>query len=951
MDLNSPPSAARAGITHAALACTLLIVASIAGCSSGSDPNIAYSQASNLQAANADFAIAYVKRTVPTVTNGTTTTMAQDDLRLPRQFFTKADLYLLNPTASGGTEVNVTTRITQGGNYDIKDVDVAPDGSKIIFAMRGPVTAKQKDFNPPNWGLWEYVLATDFLHQVCPAEDPTCSGSQYVSPHYLPDGRILFATTRQFDSGSVLLNENKPEFEGQTENLDESAFVLHVMNPDGSGIHQISFNQSHDIDATVLDNGRVMFSRWDHANGNDGMGLYTSYPDGTNVQLLYGFGSHVTASTNPSGAASCPAGQDCTVEFVRAREMQDGNILALVRPYTNADFGGNLEIIDAQHFTENNQANPDTPNNSGYSTTTVAEQSATENAVLTQVDTTTNLPEISPGGRFSSGFPLWDGSGRILVTWTECRLQSIPAAPKAGAPATTPTILPCTAQNLAAASAADPTLTAAPVLYSAWMFDPSSNTFLPLTTPTEGVFVDNIVALQARATPPQYIGDSYNATTPPQGIIDIRSVYDWDGAACNGQNGQSCNAMGMGGIAGVAQLPADQRPARFLRILKAVSIPPTKAATGQLALNLDNAAAFGVAGNFMREVEGYVPIEPDGSVRVAVPAYIAFQVDIVDADPTSGRVWRVFPLHAAWLQLLPGEEIDCNGCHVPAGQQRPPAGVSSFSHGNSTLFTSAWGGAQSAAPFPGTTTGPGITTQPGPCSGETMAEALVGYKCGAAPTAAATLSVNVAFTDPWFGGGAGNESFSYSYDDPSLAGVPIPTPLQCAVNGGDGGDDCRIVLNYPSTPPMTATIAAPGTIEALWTKTRVAVGGGDATCSDCHNASIATTGYLDLAPGADAANANLENSYDQLMNPFSVTTVDPVTGLAVTTQVRGAEFASGNAAGSHFFQVFTNPADPAYATHNGLLSPAEIRLLSEWVDIGAQNFNNPFNAPLKAAAN
>lgn len=947
MDRNLSVGVASVGIARAALASALL-AASIAGCSSGSDPNIAYSQASNLQA-NADFAIAYVKRTVPTVTNGTTTTMAQDDLRLPRAFFTKADLYLLNPAAGGGGEVNVTARITNGGNYDIKDVDVAPDGTKIIFAMRGPVTAKQKDFDPPNWGLWEYVLATDFLHQMCPATDPTCSGSQYVSPHYLPDGRILFASTRQFNSGSVLLNEDKPEFEAQTENLDESAFVLHVMNADGTGMHQISFNQSHDIDASVLQNGRVMFTRWDHANGNDGMALYTSYPDGTNVQLLYGFGSHLTMSTNPSGAATCPAGQTCTVEFVHAREMQDGRILALVRPYTNADFGGNLLLIDAQHFTENNQANPDTPGNGGYSTTSVAEQPASENAVLTQVDTTSNLPVISPGGRFSSAFPLWDGSGRILVTWSECRLQSIPVAVKTGTTTTTPppTILPCTPENLSNASGPNPTLTAAPVLYSAWMFDPASNTFLPLTTPTEGVFVDDIVALQPRATPPTYIGDSYTTTTPPQGIIDIRSVYDWDGAQCNGQNGQSCNVVAMGGIAGVAQLPADQRPARFLRILKAVSIPPAQAAQGQFALKLDNASAFGVAGNFMREVEGYVPIEPDGSVRVAVPADVALQLDVVNVNPTTGQVSRVFPLHRAWLQLLPGEEIDCNGCHVPAGSQRPPAGVSAYSHGNATLFASAWAGAASAAPFPGTTTGPGITTMPPPCTGETMAEALVGYKCGAAPTAASTLSVNVTFTDPWFGGGAGNESFSFSYDDPTLAGVPIPTPLQCAVNGGDGGDDCRIVLNYPSTAPMTATVAVPGTIESVWSKPRVAAGGGDATCSDCHNASTATTGYLDLAPGADAANANLENSYEQLMNPFSVTTVDPVTGQPVTTQVRGAEFASGNAAGSHFFQVFTNPADPAFATHNGLLSPAEIRLLSEWVDIGAQNFNNPFNAPLK----
>ena len=140
----------------------------------------------------------------------------------------------------------------------------------------------------------------------------------------------------------MLLNEGKPEFEGQTEDLNESAFVLHVMNPDGTGLHQITYNQSHDVDATVLNNGRVMWSRWDHANGNSGIHLYTSNPDGTDVQLLYGRGSHDTVSTNPDGSETCPAGEDCTVQFVKTREMPNGQLLALVRPFTDADFGGNL---------------------------------------------------------------------------------------------------------------------------------------------------------------------------------------------------------------------------------------------------------------------------------------------------------------------------------------------------------------------------------------------------------------------------------------------------------------------------------------------------------------------------------------------------------------------------------------------------------------------------------
>ena len=46
--------------------------------------------------------------------------------------------------------------------------------------------------------------------------------------------------------------------------------------------------------------------------------------------------------------------------------------------------------------------------------------------------------------------------------------------------------------------------------------------------------------------------------------------------------------------------------------------------------------------------------------------------------------------------------------------------------------------------------------------------------------------------------------------------------------------------------------------------------------------------------------------------------------------------AVGNARGSRFFTVMNN------ATHAGMLSTAELRLLSEWLDIGAQYYNDPF---------
>jgi hypothetical protein len=894
----------------------LLGLALLAACSSGTDVNIVSSQPVDTQ--TVDFGLAYIKRSVPTT---------QDDLRLRRPYALSADLYLLQPASQGGMEQNITARVTSSGPWDIKDVDVSSDGTRIIFAMRGPLVAKQKDFATPTWNIWEYVVATDTLHMLVPTSDPLGTGAEYVSPHYLADGRILFSTTRQVDAGSVLINEGEPEFEAQTEDLNESAFVLHVMDaPTGTGtgiqtctgLHQLTFNQSHDVDATVLNNGRIMYSRWDHANGNSGIHLYTANPDGTDVELLYGFGSHVTANTNPAGATACPADLDCTVQFVRAREMPGGQVLALNRPFTPANFGGNLQIINTQNFIENNYSYPGTlctQNNQSAPclSATTGMQPATQNNVIAAVNTAgaTPVPAISPGGRFSSAFPLWDGSGRILVTWTDCRLANTVNA--------VTTILPCTSANLATAALPNSTMTEATPLYSAWMFDPAANTFAPLLLPVEGVMVTDIVALQPRPNAPAYIADSYTAATPAVGVLDIRSIYDWDGA----QNSQWLPA---GGIAQMAQSTADSRQARFLRVEMAVSIPPAKGSPPMFALNFDRNTAFGVAGNYMREILEYVPIEPDGSVRVQVPANVAFQISVVNIQDQ-----RIMPLHAAWLQVKPGEVLSCNGCHTPAGAQQVGPGQSSYSHGRSGLFASAWNPTLTAAAlYPGTL-GPYTVCSANGVT-DTMAETLAGSSCGTAPNNAVTPSVNLVYVDPWFGGGAGNEPVTISYDDPTFT-TPLPTSLSCALANGVGvgwNTGCRIEIDYDHN------------IQPLWDKARPlggVVGAGTCNSAGCHTGTtVITSGNLDLSDGPSVTNANQDNAYVQLTQ--DVTTTTEVNGQPVVTVVRPQEINSGDALNSRFFTIMSD------AIHTGLLSPSELRMVSEWADIGAQYYNDPFNAPL-----
>src|SRR5207248_441158 len=624
---------------RAAFALTAALVTALAACSGGGSVNIANSQRGD--PATVDFPIFYVKRTVPKNAAGV---VQQDDLRVLRDAVPSADLFMRATASPSATETNITARLTAGASWDVKDVDTSADGAKVVFAMRGPLAMNQDPKMPPSWRIYEYVIASNTLRPLIdPATDPDPLTVNDVSPHYLPDGRILFSTTRQSQSKGILTDEGKPQFEAQDEDRNESAFVLEVYNPnglnaDGTRMHQISFNQSHDRDATVLANGRVLWSRWDHAPGKDAMHLYSANPDGTDLELYYGANSHMTGTNNT------------VVEFVQPRQMQDGRILALERQYTGVDFGGNLVIIDGAHYAENTQPPP--------------------------------------------------------------------------------AIVPCTSNALA-----QPNVQAAPPLYSVWMFDPVQNTLMPLMQPVEGIMVTDVAVAQPHPLPAVILDKvagvdlDQNLVKDVVGVIDIRSVYDIDGMDTANPNIPT--------VADSAKTPPGQRPARFIRLETAVSIPD------RTIVNL-SAAAFG-ASDYMLEIMGYAPIEPDGSVRIEVPANVAFRVSVLDANAR-----RIGSAQGVWLQVKPGEVVKCNGCHQPAAAQNVPAWTTpgqvcptAHSHGRQGLFAPAWAGASAAGvAFPNT-----YTSAPKafiPQQGETMAEARMRVSCAndTPPCAQMVPSVN-----------------------------------------------------------------------------------------------------------------------------------------------------------------------------------------------------------------
>jgi hypothetical protein len=809
--------------------------------------------------------------------------------------------------------VNVTGEVTNGLGA-VRDVEIAFDGSSVIFAMRTPIDVNLDidDEDQPTWNIWVYTFETGMLSRVI-ASDLTADIGHDVGPHYLPDGRIIFSSTRQLRSNAVLLDEGKPQFAAQDEDDNEPAFVLHIMGANGNNIEQVSYNQSHDFDPAVLANGQIVFSRWDHAGpANDAVNLYRMNPDGSALELLYGQNSHDTGTN------------DETVQFMQPRELEDGRIMALVRPFTDTDGGGAIVIIDTPVYLENAQATKDNPGMPGP---------AMEAGTINMVSTETGVP--SPGGRYSSVYPIQDGTGRLLVSWSQCRLTDIvdPAVDPMTAPP--PIFYPCTAENLA-----DPLLESSDPIYGIWMYDPADDTQVPIVAAEEGFMFTEVVSADPRPTPPvildqenMFFGDP-DLVADAAGVISIRSVYDFDGGAV-----ANINALADPSVT----VSADQRPARFLRIVKPVSQPDDD------LLDLDN-SAFGVStAQGMREILGYVPIEPDGSVMVKVPANVAFGISVVDGD---GH--RITARHQNWMQVRPGQLLECNGCHIAQG------GVS---HGRADAFETAWEGAALAGGsfYPSTVDALFVGN-----IGETMAEVRARISCGGTDNCASIEpSMNLVYDDVWTdeakSGRLADPSFIYSYLDLD-ATTPPPTSLNCLVQ--PWASNCRIVINYETHINPIWSVPRPE-IDALGNP--VLDGNGDPVtndCTNCHNivdladATRVPAGQLDLSAGISDVDPDHLKSYRELLSGDTELEldaggnlierlvqvgVDPITGDPIFAPVNVAPSmrVAGANASNRFFSRFE-----AGLLHDGFLSDAEKRLIAEWLDVGAQYYNNPFDAPV-----
>ncbi len=143
----------------------------------------------------------------------------------------------------------------------IFDMNVSFDAKTIFFSARR---------GNESWHIYEVGVDGKRFRQI------TSGTSTNISPVLLPSGEIMFVSDRA-----------NTWVQCQT----RKAGLLYVANRDGSNVRRVSANIDSDHTPQVMDDGRVLFTRWDYGvekNVFARHALWTMNPDGTTFRLLFG---------------------------------------------------------------------------------------------------------------------------------------------------------------------------------------------------------------------------------------------------------------------------------------------------------------------------------------------------------------------------------------------------------------------------------------------------------------------------------------------------------------------------------------------------------------------------------------------------------------------------------------------------------------------------------------
>jgi hypothetical protein len=186
-------------------------------------------------------------------------TEGQSDAQHERHFLPGSELCLLEWQEQA---VTVRTLLADPAGV-IRDPAVSWDGERVLFAWK-------KALDEDDYHLYELAMATGKVRQLTFG-----LGVADYEPAYLPNGDIVFASTRCVQTVDCWWTE---------------VSNLYTCDPDGRFLRRLGFDQVHTVYPQVLDDGRVIYTRWDYNDRGQlfPQPLFQMNPDGTGQTEFYG---------------------------------------------------------------------------------------------------------------------------------------------------------------------------------------------------------------------------------------------------------------------------------------------------------------------------------------------------------------------------------------------------------------------------------------------------------------------------------------------------------------------------------------------------------------------------------------------------------------------------------------------------------------------------------------
>lgn len=179
-------------------------------------------------------------------------------------FAASSRLVLVTLAQEGNRIKKTETVILDSKAGCVRDPDVSPDGTKLLFSW--------KQRNTDDFHLYEMDL-TDGKYSY--KQLTFGSGVADFEGQYLANGDILFSSSRAVQTVDC---------------WKTPVSNIYKMSADGSNIVRLGYDQVHTTYPTTTSDGRVIYTRWDY-NDRTQMyvqGLFQMNSDGTNQTELYG---------------------------------------------------------------------------------------------------------------------------------------------------------------------------------------------------------------------------------------------------------------------------------------------------------------------------------------------------------------------------------------------------------------------------------------------------------------------------------------------------------------------------------------------------------------------------------------------------------------------------------------------------------------------------------------